>query len=453
MSLDIPIDRSHPPLPGPPSEHAFPAFSEQRLSNGVAVYLVENHAQPYVSLTLTLRSGSSYDGDIAGLASFVGGILLSGAGTRNAEELAEAIDFLGATIDVSAGRDDITIKLGVLTRYLPEALDFFADLVLRPTFPSNEIARERRHSIASLKQAQSDPAYLASVQFRREAYGSSPYGTEVDGTAESIARIRRKHCVDFHRTHFTSANSFIVAAGDVDEEVLLALLEERFGTWSGDRPAPVVWHDPETGATPRVVIVDRHDAMQSAIRVGAVAISRTHPDFIPLVTLHTLFGGYFNSRINQNLRERNAFTYGAGSSVEALAMPGSVSVRASVGIEVTGAAVREVFNELRTIASELISLEELEMVTNYILGLQSLQIETPGQVAGFVRTVALYDLPHDYYERFPDAIRAVTRERILEVAKRYMDPNTMIVVVVGDAAKIKSELEEFGPVSVVGAEG
>lgn len=447
------IDRTKPPASGTPSEHAFPSFNEQRMSNGIAVYLVENHSQPYVSLTLTLRSGSSYDGELAGLASFVGGMLLSGAGNRDAEELAEAIDFLGATIDVSAGRDDITIKLGVLTRYLSEALDLVADVVLRPTFPNDEVARERRHSISSLKQAQSDPSFLASVQFRREAYGASPYGTEVDGTTESIARIRRKHCVEFHRTHFTAGNAFVVAAGDVDSSALMSMLEERFGAWSGERPAKVVWHDPEPGITPRVVIVNRSDAMQSAIRVGAVAISRTHPDFIPLVTLQTLFGGYFNSRINKNLRERHAYTYGAGSSVEALAMPGSVSVRASVGIEVTAAALGEIINELRAIVAELISEEELTMVTNYILGLQALQIETPGQVAGFVRTIALYDLPHDYYARFPSMIRAVTREQILEVARRYMDPAKMIIVVVGDAAKIKSELDGIGPVSVVGAEG
>jgi zinc protease len=448
-----PIDRTHPPLPGEPSRRPFPEFSVQRMGNGVAVYLVENHAQPYLSLMLTLRSGSCYDGDLAGLGSFVGGMLLSGAGGYDAEQLAEEIDFLGATIDVSAGRDDITIRLGVLTRFLPQALDLLADVVLRPTFPADEVARERRHAIASLTQAKSDPGFLASVQFRREVYGASPYGTEVDGTEESIARIRRQHCVEFHRTHFTAGNAFVVAAGDIDQAALFAMLEERFGAWSGERPAPVAWSDPEAGVTPRVVVVDRPDAMQSAIRMGAVAISRRHEDFIPLVTLHTLFGGYFNSRINQNLRERNGYTYGASSTIEALAMPGSFSVRAAVGTEVTAAAVGEIVGELRAITTEPISDEELAMVVNFILGSQSLQIETPGQVAGFIRTIALYDLPHDYYNHFPAAVREVTRERILDVARRYLSPDRMITVVCGDAAKIAAELEAFGVVTVVDDEG
>lgn len=406
------------------------------MRNGVDVHLVENHAQPYVSLMLTFRSGSSHDGGIAGLASFVGGMLLSGAGPYDAESLAEEIDFLGATIDVSAGRDDITVKLGVLSRFLPEALDLVADLVLRPTFPADEIARERRHAIASLKQAKSDPSYLASVQFRREAYEGTPYGSEVDGTEESIARIRRSHCIDFHREHFTAGNGFFVVAGDVDLGSLLALLEERFGEWSGSRPASVVWSDPRPGVLPRVVVVDRPDAMQSSIRIGTLTIARRDPDFIPLVTLHTLFGGYFSSRINRNLREEHAYTYGAASTVEALAMPGTMSVRAAVGTEVTGAAVDEIFREIGKITSELISDDELTMVRNYMLGSQALQMETPGQVAGFVRTIALYDLPRDYYVHFPDAVRALTREKILEVARRYLDPARMIAVVVGDAGKI-----------------
>lgn len=421
------------------------------MSNGVAVYLVENHAQPYVSLMLTLRSGSSHDGALAGLASFVGGMLLSGAGARNAEELAEAIDYLGATIDVSAGRDDTTVKLGVLTRFLPDALDLVADLVLRPTFPGHEVARERRHAISSLKQAKSDPAYLAAVQFRREAYDASPYGTEVDGTEESIARIRRAHCIEFHREHFTAGNAFIVAAGDIDAPSLVAMLDERLGAWSGAAPAPLEWTPPDRGVTPRVVVVDRPDAMQSAIRMGALAISRRDEDFIPLVTLHTLFGGYFNSRINHNLRERNGYTYGAGSTIEALAMPGTFSVRAAVGNEVTAPAIREIFTELRAITTEPISEDELTMVKNFILGSQSLQIETPGQVAGFVRTIALYGLPHDYYERFPLAVRALTRERILEVAQKYLQPERMIVVVCGAAENIAGELAEFGAVEVVAA--
>jgi zinc protease len=447
------IDPSIPPKPGKPSQVVFPTFTTRTLRNGIPVHIVENHAQPYVSLQLVLRSGASADGDLAGLANFTSNLLLSGAGIYNAQQLAEEIDFLGATLDVGAGRDETTAQLGVLTKFLPQGLDLMADVVLRPTFPQEEIVRERKQAIAGLKQSQSDPSYLASVQFRREIYGDSPYGTEIDGTEESLKRIGRDDCVRFHREHFTAANAFFVAAGDVDTDGFIGMLNERFGEWSGQKPETPEFKPLDRPASTRVVIVDRPGSVQSAIRVGTSGIARRDPDYVPLSTINTLFGGYFNSRINQNLRERNGFTYGARSAIEALMMPGAFSVGGSVRTDITAAAIGEIFNELRGITSKPVTEEELEMVKNYVVGSQALQIETPGQVASFVRNIAIYGLPADYYQKLPGVVRALDHEQLLEVARRRMSPGSMIVVVAGDAAAIRSDLEKFGPVTVVDEKG
>jgi zinc protease len=304
-----------------------------------------------------------------------------------------------------------------------------------------------------LKQSQADPSYLASVQFRREVYGSGPYGTEIDGTEESLKRITREHCAAFHREHFRAGGAFFVAAGDVQPEELLRRLEERFGEWSGQRPERPPFPAVVVPDGPYVVIVDRPASVQSAIRIGRRAIARRDPDYIPLITVNTLFGGYFNSRINHNLRERNGYTYGARSGVEAPIMPGSFSVGVSVRTEVTDAATEEIFNELRAITTQPVGDEELEMVKSYLIGSQALQIETPGQVAGFVRNIALYGLPADYYQQLPTVVRGLDRDRLLAVAARHMSPDSMVVVVVGDAAVIREKLERFGPVKVVDEKG
>jgi predicted Zn-dependent peptidase len=199
--------------------------------------------------------------------------------------------------------------------------------------------------------------------------------------------------------------------------------------------------------------VDRPDSVQSAIRLGTTGIARRNADHIPLMTLNTLFGGYFNSRINHNLREQHGYTYGARSVVEAPIRPGAISVAVAVRADVTDAAVGEIFNELEKITSEPVTAEELEMVKNYLIGSQALQIETPGQVASFVRTIALYDLPVDYYQTMPAVVRALTREEMLALAQRRLCPETMIIVVVGDASAIREKLERFGPVSVVDVRG
>lgn len=447
------IDRSHPPKPGPASHVTFPPFTVRALKNGIPVYVVENHMQPYVSLHLVLRSGASSDGDLAGLANFANTLLLSGAGTRDAEQLAEEIDFLGASLDAGAGRDETTVSLGVLTKYLPQALDLMSDVVLRPTFPKEEVTRERKHAIAGLKQNQSDPGYLAAVQFRREIFNGTPYGTEIDGTEASLKKITREDCVRFHKEHFTAGNAFFVVAGDVAADQFIELLNQRFGDWSGARPATPSFNGATEPPPARVVIVDRPGSVQSAIRVGIPSIERSSPDFIPMVTVNTLFGGYFNSRINKNLREVHGYTYGARSSVEALLNPGSFSVSAAVRTEVTDSAVAEILKELTSISTAPVSDEELEMVKNYIVGSQALQIETPGQVASFVRAIALYGLPSDYYQTFPEKTRQLTKESLLEVAGRRMSPDPMLIVIAGDAAKIREKVEKFGTVAVVDEKG
>jgi predicted Zn-dependent peptidase len=423
------------------------------LNNGIPIYIVENHAQPYVSLQLVIRSGASDDGELPGLANFASNLLLSGAGNRNAQQLAEEIDFLGASLDISAGRDETTVHVGVLTKFLSQTLDLMADIVLRPSFPADEVTRERKQSIAALKQSQADPSYLASVQFRREVYGNGPYGTEIDGTEESLKRITREDCVAFHREHFRAGGAFFVAAGDVQSGELLGLLEERFGKWAGQRPERAPFPPAVVPDAPYVVIVDRPASVQSAIRIGTPGIARRDPDYIPLITVNTLFGGYFNSRINHNLRERNGYTYGARSGVEAPMMPGAFSVGVSVRTEVTDAATEEIFNELRAITTQPVTEEELEMVKSYLIGSQALQIETPGQVAGFVRNIALYDLPADYYQQLPIVVRGLGSEELLKVAARHMNPESMVIVVVGDAAVIRERLERFGPVTVVDEKG
>lgn len=447
------IDRSQPPKPGKPSQITFPSFTVRTLKNGIPVYIVENHAQPYVSLQLVVRSGASSDRELPGLAEFTSNLLMSGAGRRSAQQLAEEIDYLGASLDATAGRDESTVGLGVLSDYLPQALALMADVVLRPTFPADEVQRERKQAIAALKQNRSDPAYLAAVQFRREIYGNGPYGSEIDGTEETLKKIARDNCIRYHATHYTAGNAFFVAAGDVHSDKFLALLEEHFGGWRGDAPASAPPPAPMEWEGTRIVIVDRPGSVQSAIRVGGIGIDRRNADYIPLVTVNTLFGGYFNSRINNNLRERNGYTYGARSAVEALKMPGTVSVVASVGTGVTDSALAEIFNELRAITNEPVNDEELTMVKNYVIGSQALQIETPGQVASFVRAVALYDLPADYYQRFPNEVRMLDGKALLQVAQRYMRPTGMVAVIAGDAATIRSGLERFGPVKVVNEKG
>ncbi len=448
-----PIDRTHPPISSLQQPVAFPPIRRGRLSNGVDVHLIESHVQPIVSVRLVIRGGSSVDGRRAGLAHFVATTLQSGAAGRDTHRIAEEFEVLGAEFDAAAGRDETTVRVVVLRRHLERALEVMADVALAPDFPEEEVLRERRRSVADIRQNRSDAAYLASTQIRRELYRATPYAAPIEGTPESLRKIDRQACVEFHRSQFTPDGSFFVIAGDVTIDEATAILDRHFGAWTGPARTPP---PPFVGTPPtsrHVILVDRPDALQSTFTIGRRAITRADADFIPLVTLHTLFGGYFNSRLNRNLREVHGFTYGAGSSVEALALGGIVTCGASVGTAVTVAAIEETLAELHRLIVEAVGNEELAMVRRYVSGSQALQLETPENVARFVRSIVLHGLPEDAFARFPLAVSAVTAEELLAVARRWMDPAQMCVVVVGDASRVARDLEAIGPVHTVDARG
>lgn len=445
------VDRTQPPAPGAASTQPFPGFAALKLRNGLPLYVVENHAQPYVSVHITARGGASHDGSLAGLAELSAGLMTSGTSTHDAQDLADAIDLLGASLDAGAGRDETSVGLGVLTSFLDPALDLLADVTLRPTFPDEEVEREGRQAIAAIQQNMAEPGYPAGVRFRREIYGAGPYGSPVDGTEQTLRAINRDACALFHHQHFNASNTFIVAAGDVTPQGIADALDARLGEWEAGTTPALEFSARRASEGLRVVVVDRPGAVQSALRIGCLAVERGHPDYLPLSVVATVLGGYFNSRINANLRERNGFTYGARAGLESLVMPGTFSVTTSVGTEVTDRAVEETLFELRQIVEQPMPEEELALVQNYITGSQALQTETPGQVASFVQTIALHGLPHDYFQHYPAMIHALDAQHLRNVAERYLRTEGMTVVVAGDARLVAPKLERFGAVEVVEA--
>lgn len=418
------------------------------LSNGIPVHLVENHDQPYVSVQVVLRSGARDDGALPGLAAFTCDIVSCGAGDRDAESFADDVDFMGASLSADTGRDDIVIHLGLLKRFLPDGLDAMADMILRPHVDPEEVDRERLQNLASLKQNLSEPDYLAEVRLRNEIHGGTPYGREVDGDERSIERIAAADIAGFHARHFTAGNAFVVASGDVGRDELHDLLDDRFAGWSGPRAERDAFVTPPPPSAPRFVVVHRPGSAHTALRIGRVGIRRRDPDYSALRALNTLFGDYFNCRLNQTLRERLGYTYGAWSHVDAPIDPGSIVIGASVRHDRVGATVEKTFEELRKISSEPVEPDERDMAIRYIVGHQALRLETPDQVAGLVRGIALHELPDDWYTQRMAETQSLTRERLLEVAARYFRPETMTVVLAGDAELIVPDLTVIGATDV-----
>ncbi|CAN5811057.1 hypothetical protein BH23GEM6_BH23GEM6_17540 [soil metagenome] len=427
------------PEVGPAPELNLPAPIQRTLSNGLEVLYIRHGNLPMVQATLVTRGGLSDDpSNLPGLASFTAQMLDEGAAGRGSLELAAALEVLGASLGTGAGWDGAQVNLQVLRSRLPAALGLMADVVYRPDFPEAEVRRIRDERLTELNRGRDEARVIAGNAFASLLYGSNhPYGRL--STTEVTRRIDRAALVNFHRSYYSPANSTLLLVGDVDESIH-QVVEQAFGGWTGTAvPAAPSAVLPEATAT-RIYLIDRPAAAQSEIRIGHPGVSRDNADFFPLQVLNTLLGGSFTSRLNQNLRETHAYTYGASSSFAMRRGAGPFTAASAVVTAKTDSAVIEFFNELNRIRDQVVPADELEMAKRYVaLGLPQ-SFETSAQVASRMAELRLYGLPMDYYNSYVQQVMAVTAADVQRVANEYVRPDRAAIVVVGDRATIEAGL-------------
>ncbi len=445
-------DRSAPPPLGPPPVLTLPAIGRHVLSNGLPVLVLEKHGVPLVQVNLVVRVGSAMDPEAApGLAGMTAALLDEGAGRRGALELADAIDYLGADLGVTTEQHATTIGLHVPVARLDSALALMADVALRPTFPAEELERVRRQRLTALAQQHDEARIVAQTLFARVLYGERhPYGRRAGGVEASIRGFTVDDLRGFYRRWFHPGNATLVVVGDVRERDIVPRLEAAFGRWAGGTvPAPR-WPEPEQVAARRVYLVDKPGAPQSEIIVGRIGVARATPDYFPLLVLNTALGGAFTSRLNQNLREAKGYSYGAGSSFAFDALPGPFSARAGVHTEVTDKAVVEFLKELDGIRRPL-PADELARAKSYLALRFPERFQTVAGIAAQLGELAIYGLPLDYYDGYTARVLAVTAADVERAARRTIDPERVVIVIVGDREKIEPAVRalDLGPVETL----
>jgi zinc protease len=455
MSPSRAVDRAVPPPPGEIRPFAFPPFARTTLGNGLSVLTARLPGVPLVSLELVLPAGGQYDPEPRrGLSTLTASVIDEGTAGRTSLEIAASVERLGGYITAGADWDVGYLATGTLTRHGAAGLELLAEILTSPTFPESELERLRRQRIAELLRRTQDPAALADERFSQEIYRGTAYAGSLLGSEETVSAITRDSMLDFYRRHYTLAGSFLIAVGDFDPADLLAEAEALFGR-GGERrtpPSPPEIHPTRLPGI-SVHIVDRPGAAQTELRLGHAGVARTHPDYIPLTVMNTLLGGKFTSRINLNLRERHGFTYGATSRFVARQGPGPFYVGSAVATESTGAAAREVLAELSRIRRELVEPEELAETQSYMAGVFPYTLQTIGDVAKRLETLGVYGLPSDYFATYQESLSRVSREDVLQMAQRHIDPERMAVVAVGPAEVLEPQLAELGPVTVWSPQG
>jgi len=437
--------RRTPPNPGPAPRFTLPQGESFKLPNGLTVIVHPNPALPLVAAELVVKSGSDANpSDQPGLAGFTADMLDEGTATRSAPRIADEIAQLGAFLDSAASSDASTVSLLALRATFPQALDVLADVVLRPAFPTAEVERQRASRIGELTQQRDDPARVAAVAAAGALYGPDhPYGYGQLGTEQAIRATTRENLVRFWRRHYLPGNAALVVSGDITADELRALATARFGGWERADAAVSAVGDP-SGTKARLVVVDKPGAPQTALRVTTIAAARRTPDYPAMQVMNAALGGLFSSRINLNLREEKGYSYGVFSGFRYDRTPGPFTIAGSVRTDVTGQSVAEILKEVNGMRDKPLPAAELAGARDSQVYSLPGQFETNSGIGASLADTFVFDLPADYWRTLPDRYRAVTAAQVQAAAQKYLKPDQLKVITVGDRAAIVPQLRKLG---------
>jgi zinc protease len=435
------------PAAGAPRSFHFPQAATKTLANGLQIFVVTDHSEPAVAVRLVIVSAGTVKdpSGMPGVAQMTANMLTQGTGKRSAKDVAEAIDYIGGSLEAMAGADGTDVSLAVVKKDLEAGLDLMSDVVLHPALRAEELDRQRQQLLSSLTVQYSDPDFLASAAFSRIVYGTSPYGQPAEGTPETIQKLDPQILAKFHDANYAPNQSLIAFAGDITPDEAFAAADKYFGLWprldiaSAGAPAP----EKVTGM--HIWLIDKPDAVQTQIRAGKLGIRRGDPDYISVAVMNRIFGGGYNSRLNTEVRVKKGLTYGAYSSFNPHRSAGSFAVGTYTRTEATVEAAKLVVDLIAQMSKGDVTPQELDFARDYLAGVYPIQSETADQVADRVLTAAAFDLPADYNSTYPDRIRAVSSEQVHDMAQRYLSAQNLDLVFAGNVGAFRDALKKVFP--------
>jgi zinc protease len=411
---------------------AMPPVQRTVLPNRLILTVCEDHALPFVTFQLLIDSGAWKDPpEEEGLSHLTARGLLLGTSKRTVTAIHEELDFMGASLSSSSGRDYATLSLRVLKKDLEKGLDLFMDVLTQPTFPEEEIKREIEKTLAAIQSEEDQPDEVAEKAFQKDLFMNSPYGHPVEGTKESLPRITRDAIARFYRTYYHPNNAILTVVGDISGDEVKTKLSPRLATWPAVE-IPKIPFNISFEKEPKTVRIDR-GITQANIILGHTGVSRDNPDYYALTVMnYILGGGGFSSRLVETIRNSRGLAYSVASFFDPGKYPGSFQIALQTKNSSAREAIALSFQEMERIREELVSEKELEGAKKYLIGSFPMRLDTQGKLANFLTQVEFYGLGPDYPEKYRTLIRSVTREEVLRVAKKYLHPKNTILVVVAN---------------------
>ncbi len=427
-----------------------PDFDRTVLHNGLVVLTMEQHEVPLLEIGLGIRSGASSDpAGKAGTAGLCAAMLRKGTATRTADQISELVDFLGADLGGGAGYDFSSLDMELLAKDAEQGLELMADLVTHPSFPREELDKLRARARDGIRRAKDRPAAVLGRYAAGFYFGPDhPYGRPAGGDESSLAAIHREDLVTFHRTHYVPGNAVLVMVGDLPRKEMLALARASFGSWTPGPPPPKVVPKAPGARPGRVLLVDKPGSPQAHFAFVGPGITRTDPKRIELKVVNTLFGGRFTSWLNEKLRIEEGLTYGARSGFVSRVGPGYFVIRSYTETRNLPKALDMTVALLGRLHREGPTAPELASVRSYLEGQFPTSLETPDDLADILMTMEMYGLGREEVDGFVSRVRAVGLDEARELVARYFpEHRDMVLVVIGEASKLREALEKYGPVT------
>ncbi|HYK63724.1 MAG TPA: pitrilysin family protein [Patescibacteria group bacterium] len=419
-------------------------IKKSTLSNGATLLVSEEHQLPMVTVMIEFDGGTRRDPKgKEGLAELTARCISQGTKELTAQEFNQKTDFMGSSVAASAGRDYATAGMTSLKKYQGETLKLLAGILTDPGLRDADIERKRREQVAEIKAAEEQPGYTADVEFVKDLFGDTPYGHRGEGSAESVTKLTNDDVRGFYRDHYRMGNAIVAVAGDVTADEVKVLLEKELAQPTGtvaaqQAPAPIT-----IAPGLHVKLIDR-DVVQANIIMGSPGVERSNPDFYRLKVMnYILGGGGFASRLVKVVRSAHGLAYSVNSGFEPGKFQGAFQIGLQTKNQSSNEAIDLILQQLREIQEKPVSDAELEGAKKFLIGSFPLGIERQSAIASFMIQIEFYDLGLDYAEQYPKLIHAVTKDDVMAVAKKYLHPDSMIVVAVANQSQAKIKTSQM----------
>jgi zinc protease len=443
------LARDFPPEPLLPKPLVLPAPALRVLPNGLKVVAIERHLLPLLTLRLVVKSGAESDPvTLPGTAQLVSALLTEGTSTRTASQISEAIDSSGGLVDAGADWDQSYLSLSVLNDHEELAFDLLSDMVMHSSFAPAEVERKRKQTLSGLEVVRDDPDYVADAALRRLAFLGTAYGHPEDGTIASVRRITPEDLRAFYNSYYQPANAVLAVVGDIKTSEAFERAEKLLGAWTNRTTPPIPAPSPAAGSY-RIVAIDKPDAVQTEIRIGNLGVPRKSPDYLALSVADQILGGPSENRLFKALRSHKGLTYGASSELLSYQTAGVWLAKTFTRTPETMKSVHLALEQIKQMHDHPITPQELETAQGYLIGHLALDFETSDGVASQTLELLVYNLPLDYWNRFPEKIRALTAEEVWNAARQRLAPDNSIIVLVGNLSSFEKDLKKLGPVQFI----